>query len=261
MNIFTFDIETIPDIAAGKKCYHLEALSDDDAAQALLQLRRQQTDGQDFMPHYLHRVVAISAVFHQNDQITVWSLGESHSSEKELITRFFSGINRYTPTLVTWNGSGFDLPVLHYRALKYAIASPRYWETGDTDQQFRWNNYLSRYHSRHTDVMDILSSYQPRACAPLDKLATILGLPGKMGMSGDKVYASYQQGDIDNIRHYCETDALNTHLIYLRLLLIQGKLSTTQYQRENERIYISLENSHQPHLREFIEHWDSYEKA
>ena len=64
---------------------------------------------------------------------------------------------------MSWNGGGFDLPVLHYRALRHGIVAPRYWEAGDDDQAFRFNNYLNRYHSRHLDLMDVLSSYQARA--------------------------------------------------------------------------------------------------
>ena len=69
--------------------------------------------------------------------------------------RFFDGIERYSPTLVSWNGGGFDLPVMHYRALINGVTAPRYWETGNDDASFRYNNYLGRYHWRHTDLMDV----------------------------------------------------------------------------------------------------------
>ena len=60
----------------------------------------------------------------------------------------------------SWNGGGFDLPVLHYRALLHGVQAPRYWEMGDEDTAFRYNNYLSRFHWRHLDVMDVLSGHQ-----------------------------------------------------------------------------------------------------
>ena len=113
----------------------------------------------------------------------MWSLGDAEASEAELVRRFFDGIEKFTPTLVSWNGGQFDLPVLHYRALLHGIAAPRYWDTGDVDREFRWNNYLSRFHERHTDLMDVLAGYQVRATASLDDIALLLGLPGKMGMS------------------------------------------------------------------------------
>ena len=117
----------------------------------------------------------------------MWSLGEPDSSEAELIQRFYDGIERYTPQLVSWNGGGFDLPVLHYRALIHGVAAARYWDWGDDDKEFKWNNYLSRYHTRHLDLMDVLAMYQPRANAPLDQMAKLCGFPGKLGMDGSKV--------------------------------------------------------------------------
>ena len=135
-NIFVFDTETVPDLDSGRKLYGLAGLSDADTAKAMLQLRNQETGGSEFMRHHLHRIVAISVVFKSAGDIKVWSLGDCESAEKEILQRFFDGIARYTPTLVSWNGSGFDLPVIHYRALKNGVSAPRYWETGNTGAVF-----------------------------------------------------------------------------------------------------------------------------
>jgi len=185
----------------------------------------------------------------------VWSLGEPDSSEAELIRRFYDGIEKYTPTLVSWNGGGFDMPVLHYRALRHGVSAPRYWETGAEDQGFRWNNYLSRYHERHTDLMDVLSAYQPRATAPLDEVALLLGLPGKMGRSGADVWDQFQDGRIEEIRDYCETDALNTYLIYLRFELMRGNLDDAGWKRETQRVRDTLKAANRPHLNVFLDAW------
>lgn len=252
MNVFVFDIETIPDTNAGRKIYDLPStLTDQEVGETMFLKRREQTSGSDFLPLHLHRIVAISAVLKTKSQINVWSLGDLQSSEKEIIQRFFAGIEKYTPTLVSWNGSAFDLPVLHYRALLHAVASPRYWETGDEDNAFKWNNYLNRYHYRHTDLMDVLAAYQTRANAKLDEIAVMLGLPGKMGMSGSKVWDGYLNGEIESIRNYCETDVLNTYLIYLRFRLIQGKLTEAEYQQHCEEITHHLQKSEKPHLIQF----------
>ena len=64
----------------------------------------------------------------------MWSIGGHEETEGEIIQRFFDGIEKYTPQLVSWNGSGFDLPVLHYRGLIHAVRAPRYWDTGDDDR-------------------------------------------------------------------------------------------------------------------------------
>ncbi|MGE0080011.1 MAG: 3'-5' exonuclease [Thiohalomonadaceae bacterium] len=254
MNVLVFDIETVPDVEAGRRLHGLDGLSDADVANAMFHLRRQE-NGTEFLRLHLQRVVAISAVLRRGDSLKVWSLGEPDSPEKELIQRFFDGVERFSPTLVSWNGCGFDLPVLHYRALLHGVQAPRYWETGDEDQSFRWNNYLSRYHTRHTDLMDVLSGYQGRACAPLDEIATMLGFPGKMGMSGAKVWDAFQAGDIAGIRNYCETDVLNTWLVYLRFELMRGRLTPEGYELELQRVRDMLAADERPHLREFLARW------
>lgn len=257
MNVLVFDIETIPDVEAGRRIYDLEGLDDADVARVMFNKRREQTGDSEFLRHHLQRVCAISVVLRQGDAFKVWSLGEPAADEADLVRRFYDGIEKYTPTLVSWNGSGFDLPVLHYRALKHGIVASRYWETGDDDQSFRWNNYLSRYHARHTDLMDVLAYYQPRASAPLDQIAVMLGLPGKMGMSGAHVWDEYQAGNIDGIRNYCETDVLNTWLVYLRWDLIRGRLDHGAYEKELDLVRATLAASDHAHLKEFLSAWES----
>jgi predicted PolB exonuclease-like 3'-5' exonuclease len=255
MNVFIFDIETVPDVEGGRRLYQLDGLSDKEVAEVMFHKRRQETGGSEFLRLHLQRVVAISAVLRSGDSLKVWSLADVDSAEPELIKRFFDGLEKFSPTLVSWNGSGFDLPVLHYRALLHGITAPRYWDNGQDDPSFKWNNYLSRFHARHTDLMDVLSGYQPRACAPLDEIATLLGLPGKMGMSGDKVWDSFQSGDIAGIRNYCETDVLNTYLVYLRFELMRGRLDPTHYAEECQRVRDCLSKENKPHLDAFLQAW------
>jgi len=177
-------------------------------------------------------------------------------SVSQLLDRFFSGLERYDPTLVSWNGSGFDLPVIHYRALYNSVVSKRYWETGDTDREFKWNNYANRFHWRHIDLMDVLSGFQARATAPLDEISQLLGLPGKMGVSGSDVWRHYNAGNIDVIRNYCETDVLNTYLIYLRFQHIRGRLTNDSYTLEINRVRSSLAQDGRPHLKKFLSEWN-----
>ena len=255
-SILVFDIETIPDVAAGRKLYDLQALDDVDVARAMAYLRKEQT-GNDFLRHPLHRVVAISVVLRRGTEFRVWSLGDPDADEAELVRRFFDGIDRFTPTLVSWNGSGFDLPVLQYRALLHGIPSPRYWETGEHDSTFRWNNYLSRYHVRHTDLMDVLSGFQARACAPLHEIAVMLGFPGKLDMHGNQVWDRYRAGKVEEIRNYCETDVVNTYLIYSRWQLLRGVLSAHEWQADQDlvRAVLTSEANTHPHWQRFVDAW------
>ena len=256
MNTLVFDIETVPDVALGRRLYGLEGLSDEQVAKAMFALRRQGTGG-DFLPLEQQRVVAISCVLRSRDGLTVWSLGEPGTPEAELVQRFYDGIEKYSPDLVSWNGSGFDLPVLTYRALLHGVQAARFWETGEEDPSFRYNNYLSRYHWRHTDLMDVLSSFQGRGRASLASMATLLGLPGKLGFDGSQVWEAFQAGNLVGIRRYCETDVLNTWLIWLRFAQLRAALSREQHAEEVTRVKNYLRASPEPHFAQFLRAWEA----
>jgi hypothetical protein len=255
MNILTFDIETIPDLDGGRHLYGFDGLSDKDVGRGMFQKRRQDTGGSEFLPLHLQRVAAISIALRNRDGFKVWTLGTPESDEKEIIARFFEGIEKFSPDLVSWNGSGFDLPVLNYRALRHGISAPRFWEMGESDQSYKWNNYISRYHWRHTDLMDVLAMFQGRGGAPLDEMAQLCGFPGKLGMHGSQVWEQWLKGNIAGIRDYCETDTLNTYLLYLRFELLRGNLSDEDYSRECAVVRETLKKAAKPHLDEFLAAW------
>ncbi|MBM4234154.1 MAG: 3'-5' exonuclease [Gammaproteobacteria bacterium] len=254
MTTLVFDIETVPDVELGRRVFGLEGLADVQVAKAMFAQARRHGSS-DFLPYEQHRIVAISCVMRRGDTLNVWSLGDHESTEADLVTRFFEGVERHTPNLVSWNGGGFDLPVLHYRALKHGVVARRYWETGGEDQSFRWNNYLSRFHERHTDLMDVLSAYQPRAKASLSDMAYLLGLPGKLGFSGDQVWEAYTAGNLQGIRRYCETDVLNTWLIFLRFEMMRGRIDATNLAAEEVRVRELLAAADEPHFAEFLAAW------
>jgi predicted PolB exonuclease-like 3'-5' exonuclease len=254
-----YDLETIPDIASGRRLLNLPDAPSEAVAEALFARRELQTQGSSrFLPHHLQKVITISVVVATPEWVKVWSLGEPESSEHELLERFFEGIQRYKPNLVSWNGSGFDLPVLHYRSLLQGVSSARYWDNGERDQDFKWNNYLSRYHYRHLDLMDVLAGYQNRAFAPLDEIALMLGFPGKLTMQGSEVFEQYQRNNIQAIREYCEIDVLNTYLIFLRFQYIRGYLTDQGLHSEEERLKQYLLTTAKPHFLEFVQAWQSH---
>ncbi len=253
--ILVFDIETIPDVAGVRRLQGLsDALSDDEVAELAFHQRRAQ-NGSDFLPLYLQRVVAISCVLRAGETWKVWTVGGPDDPEGELIQRFFDGVDKFTPQLVSWNGQGFDAQVLHYRGLIHGVTAERYWDQGEEDRDFKWNNYISRYHSRHLDLMDLLALYQPRASAPLDALAKLIGFPGKMGMDGSAVWGAYREGRIAEIRNYCETDVVNTWLVYLRFQKMRGALSAEAYAREEAMVRNTLTAMPQAHWREYLAAW------
>ena len=257
--VLSFDIETIPDVAGLRLLHELPAeLEDVEVAELAFQKQRAK-NGSDFLPLHLQRVIVISCAMRSDEGFKVWSLAESKLGEGEIIQRFFSGIEKYTPQLVSWNGGGFDLPVLHYRGMINQVTAPRYWETGEGDardaRDFKWNNYISRYHARHTDLMDLLALYQPRASAPLDDLAKLMGFPGKLGMDGSAVWQGWQDGRIDDIRDYCETDVVNTYLVWLRFQLMRGVLSADEHATEVAFVKQQIGEMKQAHWQKFLAAW------
>lgn len=252
-----FDLETIPDADGLRKLNpQWSDLSDDDLIEAALEDRR-QTHGNDFLPLHLQKIAVIGCVFRDDQGFRVRTLGEAADPEEALINSFFKTINHYTPTLVSWNGSGFDLPVLHYRSLIHGVSAPRYWETGSDDRDFKFNNYLNRYHTRHIDLMDLLAKFNGRANAPLDQLAKLCGFPGKLDMDGGQVYQAWNKGEKEQVRNYCETDVVNTWLVYCRYRLIKGELDFAAYQAEIDLVRQTLISINAPHWAEFIQAWDN----
>jgi predicted PolB exonuclease-like 3'-5' exonuclease len=132
-----------------------------------------------------------------------------------------------------------------------------FWETGDENRDFRYNNYVSRYHARHLDLMDVLAMYQPRNNAPLDEVAQIAGLPGKIGVGGAKVWEAWLAGESAKVRDYCEVDTVNTYLLYLRYQLLRGVFSREVLGKEQAILKTYLQGQDKPHWREFLKLWNA----
>jgi predicted PolB exonuclease-like 3'-5' exonuclease len=102
--------------------------------------------------------------------------------------------------------------------------------------------------------MDVLARYTPRANAPLDELARLCGFPGKLGMDGAQVWPAWRDGRIGEIRAYCETDVVNTYLLFCRFQLMRGVWSPERYQDEVELVRSSLRAQAEAGL----EHWAEF---
>lgn len=254
-HILVFDIESVADTDSYRRLNHLDAaLSDADVYQIMAH-ERLATSGNTFQRHYLQRIVALSLLLDTPKGLKLWSLGRGEETEKDIVQRFFQGIDKLTPTLVSWNGSGFDLPVLHYRALFHGITARQYFDVGDENRDFRYNNYLGRFHWRHIDVMDVLADYQARAVASLNDIARLCGMPGKLAVDGGKVQDMWFAGEREAICDYCETDVLNTYGVYLRFELLRGNLNSSEYASKYEALQEFVGSKDAPHLQAFFDQW------
>ncbi|WP_332748421.1 3'-5' exonuclease [Hydrogenophaga sp.] len=255
--VLVFDIESIPDIDGLRALRAAPAdLTDEQVYASWLEERRAKGQS-DFMPLHLQRVLVISCVFRNAEGLRIHSfVDRDGQSEGRVVQTFFHAVEKHTPQLVSWNGGGFDLPVLHYRGLRHGVEASKYWDLGEDDREFKWNNYISRYHMRHLDLMDLLAMYSPKNNAPLDAMAKLCGFPGKLGMDGSQVYAQFLAGQTEDIRRYCETDVMNTYLVYCRFQKMRGGLTEAEYEQEIAMVKETLGN-----LTPAESHWDEYLKA
>ncbi len=221
--VLVFDIETMTDLKSGAHLYDLN-LEPSDLEQALAKLRRQES-GNDFQRLPLHEIVCISGLWiDENGTMKLFSFSQENFSEAEILSKFLSIFDKRHPTLVSWNGAQFDLPVILYRTMYHGLSAPSLFDQGEIDTQKRYNNYQNRYHHRHIDLMDVMSMFNLRNFQKLDDIAHMLGYPGKRGESGYFVPEYVKTQQWLKLTSYCEGDVLNTWLIYLRWLLLKGQL-------------------------------------
>ena len=264
--VMVFDIETVADTDAARRIYpQLADLNDADALTALQALRIQET-GRDFMRLPLQRIVCISAFYIKDGDARLFSISAEHLSEQEILRKFFRAFSEFKdlPQLVSWNGSGFDIPVLIYRAMLYNLSVPLLFEDGDNVQSMRFNNYVNRYQNRHLDLMDRFSQFGASQRQSMDVVASLYGLPGKTNIDGSMVGELVTQEKWETLTIYCESDVMNTWLIYLRWLRLTGKLSSEGFDfwQQHTRDYLAqfapagLEDGSVRH-QEFITDWAS----
>ncbi|RMF84858.1 MAG: hypothetical protein D6739_05345 [Nitrospirae bacterium] len=275
--LFVFDIETVPDPVVGARLLGLAGAEEAEVAAALRAYHEEATGGRsDFLRQPFWRVVAISYAYVEVagraapwGRDTVWegcryrlkgvaSIGREASEEGELVANFFRFLERKVaegrrPRLVSWNGRGFDLPVLRYRAMHHGLSAAALFRAGD-----RWANYTARYSlDWHCDLLEATSDFGAAARCRMDEVAALVGAPGKTGVAGGDVEALHRAGDRGAIRRYCETDVVNTYLIYLRWALLTGETDPeglAEAERDAEA-YLAREGEARPHLAAFLEAW------
>jgi len=263
-DVIVFDIETVVDADSARRILRLPDLNDFEARDTLADYFLEKTDGRnDFPRQPFHQVVAISYghLIHepgeQGGELVMRRLatgGDAGSSEREMLEGFFHLIETRAPQLVTFNGRGFDVPVLKYRAMAHGLACPRWFTQGD-----KWNGYDSRYSKEyHCDLLEVLSDFGASARCSMDEVAAVFNVPGKLATAGDNVREMFEAGQIDAIRNYCESDVLSTMLIFLRHQLFSGALGEAAYARTliGIRNYLETESQSRPHLAEYLQAWD-----
>lgn len=141
-------------------------------------------------------------------------------NEAELLARFDRAL-QHGPLLVGFNTSGFDIPVLRYRAMALGVPLPNLHGAAGAD-------YLHRFGRAHLDLMDRLSGYRASPAPSLAECCALLGLPLKAEMDGERVEGLWATGDSARIAAYCRADVAATWLVLLRWWVATGSLPAEQ---------------------------------
>jgi len=262
-NLFVFDIETVPDTDAAPNLTGIESADIGERRAAIEAYHLDVTDGKNAFPRQpFHKVVAISFLEAEIERDggregyilrDLRSGGEADYDEARLLQGFFTYLERQKPRLVSFNGRTFDLPVLKYRAMVHGISAPWLHKSGD-----KWNSYGYRYATDwHCDLLDVLSDFGASARVKLNEVCAAFGFAGKFGVDGSMVAQMVDDGKIEDVRNYCETDVLNTYLVYLRWQLHTGTLNKAGYNACVADLisFIDAEKEKRPYLADFMEAW------
>jgi predicted PolB exonuclease-like 3'-5' exonuclease len=265
-NLFVFDIETVPDTNAAKRLLNLESNDKNQLRESLTNYHLKITDGKNsFLRQPFHSVIAISFLeaeiirdfsgqeFYQIKDIR--SGGDLASTEADLVRGFFSHLKKNLSRLVSFNGKNFDLPVLKYAAMKHEVEAAWLYKMGD-----KWNNYNQKFSlDWHCDLADAFSDFGASAKVKMNELCAAFNLPGKLGIDGSQVMQMFDDGKLQEIRDYCETDVINTYLLYLTYQHHNGSISKNSFVKCQESLCEFLEKNSKtkPHFAEFLKEMQS----
>lgn len=254
-----FDLETVPDLVAGRELLKLDAVASDEQVRRMLG-ERYARPGEDpdnaFIKVPLQRIVCIGAIYAERTDRGPWIVvrsGVGHIGvrpERELIERFVNSLNETpSPQLVGFNSSSFDLPVLRYRALALAVPAP-------TIHGRNGKDYWYRYGRDHIDICDSISGFGASARPSLAELAALSGIPAKTGgIDGSQVEPMFAAGQLEELAAYCDTDIFVTYLLFLRFSLVTGEIDLDCYagSLEHLRQHIADRVQKRPHLQAYLD--------
>ncbi len=225
VSYLAFDIESVADGQLISKIrYPGEGLEPDAAIERYRQELRDQYDS-DFIPYTFQLPVSIAVGKISSDYrlLEISVLDEPQFRPHILTEHFWRGWDKYRrPTLVSFNGRTFDLPLLELAAFRYGISVPGWFNVGAKS----FEQYRNRYNlDAHIDLQEILTNFgSTRFTGGLNLAANLLGKPGKMDIQGHMVQDLFQQGQVAQINDYCRCDLLDTYFVFLRTRVLFGKL-------------------------------------
>ncbi|MDA7949867.1 MAG: 3'-5' exonuclease [Pirellulaceae bacterium] len=259
---FVFDIESVAD---GKliSTIHFpdEELSPNEAIQ---KYRKEllETRGSDFIPYTFQLPVslALAKIGANFELIDLVVLDEPQFRPHIITQHFWQGWQAYKkPTLVTFNGRTFDVPLLELAAFRYGISVPEWFRLHAPSYEQPRNRYNT---SAHFDLQDLLTNFgATRFNGGLNLAANLLGKPGKMRVQGDMVQDMFHDGKLAEINDYCRCDVLDTYFLFLRSRVMLGQLSLSEEQAllSKTKRWVEDQSKVCSIYQEYLENWGHWE--
>jgi len=257
-----FDIEAVADgDLVSRIRYPKDGLS---AADAVARYRAEliAETGRDVLPttFMLPISVAVAKVDAQYRLQDVVTLDAPQYRPPVIARLFWQGWNHYgRPTLVSFNGRGYDLPVLELAAFRYGYSVPAWFNVEARSFEQARNRYNA---DAHLDLYDLLSNFgAARLTGGLNLLANLIGKPGKTDVDGSQVQDLYDAGRVDLINDYCRCDVLDTYFVFLRTRLLLGKmtLDAEQTQVQATKRWLEEQAATVPAYADYLAHWGDWQ--
>ena len=256
-----FDVEAVADGALISRVRYANEGLDDAEAVARYRAELMEQKGKDFIPatFMLPISVAIAKVAPDFQLIDLTVLDAPAYRPHAITHKFWQGWSHYgQPTFVTFNGRGYDLPVLELAAYRYGLSLPDWFNVEAKSFQQSRNRYNTE---THIDLMDLFSNFgAARMTGGLNLLANLIGKPGKTGIDGSQIQDMYDAGQVDEINDYCRCDVLDTYFVFLRSRTLLGTLTIEAEQKlvAATRDWLEQQAESSNACRHYLEHWGDW---
>jgi len=256
-----FDIETVADGQLVSRLRYPQDKLDGPAAIERYRAELRQKYESDFIP-YTYQVpvsVAVAKVAADYRLLDIAVLDEPRYRPHVIAEHFWRGWEKYfQPTLVSFNGRGFDLPLLELAAFRYGLSLPEWFnfEAKSFEQQRNRFNLKA-----HIDLQELLTNFgTTRFTGGLNLAANLLGKPGKMDVAGAMVQDLFNAGKIQEINDYCQCDLLDTYFVFLRTRVLCGELGLAGEQKlvDATKDWLAERAATKPAFRAYLDRWGDW---
>lgn len=259
-----FDCEAVADgDLIARIRYPAESLSPQQATRRYRdEVLAERGDGKDILPvtFMLPAAIAVAKVDSRYRLLDLITLDAPQYRPHVMTRLFWQGWGHYQqPTIVSFNGRGYDLPLLELAAFRYGFSVPAWFNVdGKSFEQAR-----NRYNcASHLDLCDLLNNFGAmRLSGGLNLVANLIGKPGKTGIDGSKVQDMFDAGQVQEINDYCRCDVLDTYFVFLRTRVLLGKLKLEDEQKivEETKLWLQSRIESTPAYAHYLEHWGEWQ--